>query len=68
MANCPRSPVDAVVTRQAPNVDKAIKRHGAWYNHEESDNHHEEQEERLEGRKGRRLSLSADRCENQGAE
>jgi hypothetical protein len=32
-----------------------------------SDNNHEE-EERLEGRKRRNLSLSADRCENQGAE
>jgi hypothetical protein len=31
-------------------------------NHEESDNCHEEDEERLEGRKRRRLSLSADRC------
>ena len=37
-------------------------------NHEESDNNHEEEEERLEGSKRRRLSLSADRCENQGAE
>src|SRR5262245_42710591 len=35
-------------------------------NHEESDNNHEEQ--RLQGRKRRRLCLSADRCENQGAE
>src|SRR6185295_17533167 len=35
--------------------------------HEESDNNHEEEEERLGGRKSRRLSLSADRCENQGA-
>ena len=32
--------VDAVVTRRAPNVHKAIKWHAAWYNHEESDNHH----------------------------
>jgi hypothetical protein len=32
------------------------------------DNNHEEEQERLEGRKRRRLSLSADRCENQGAE
>jgi hypothetical protein len=64
MANCPRSRVDAVVTRQAPNVHKAIKWHGIWYNHEESDIHHEEEEERLDGRKRRRLSLSADRCEN----
>ena len=31
-------------------------------NHEENDNNHEEDEERLEGRKRRRLSLSADRC------
>src|SRR5215475_11657778 len=29
--------------------------------------HHEEEKERREGRKGRRLSLSADPCENQGA-
>ena len=41
---------------------------GRRNNHEESDNNHEEDEERLEGRKRRRLSLSADRCENQGAE
>ena len=34
----------------------------------ESDNNHEEDEEQLKGRKGRRLSLSPDRCENQGAE
>jgi hypothetical protein len=33
---------DAAVTRQALNVHKAIKWHGAGYNHEESDNHHEE--------------------------
>jgi hypothetical protein len=37
-------------------------------NHEENDNNHEEEEKRLEGRKRGRLSLSADRCENQGAE
>jgi len=36
--------------------------------HDESDNNHEEEDERLEGRKNRRLSLSADRCKNQGAE
>jgi hypothetical protein len=34
----------------------------------ESDNNHEEDEERLEGNQRRRLSLSTDRCENQGAE
>jgi arylsulfatase A-like enzyme len=34
--------------------------------YDESDKKHEE--ERLEGRKRRRLSVSADRCENQGAE
>ena len=39
----------------------------AEYHHEESDGNHEEDEERLEGSKRRRLSLSADRCENQGA-
>jgi hypothetical protein len=37
-------------------------------NHQGSDNNHGEEDERLEGRKRRRLSLSADRCENQGAE
>ncbi len=36
-------------------------------NHEESDNNHEADEERLEGRKRRRVALSTDRCENQGA-
>jgi hypothetical protein len=35
---------------------------------ETSDNRHEEEEERLERRRRRRPSLSADRCENQGAE
>ncbi len=33
-----------------------------------ADNNHEEAEEPIEGRKRRRLSLWADRCENQGAE
>jgi hypothetical protein len=34
----------------------------------ESDNSDEEDDERLEGNQRRRLSLSTDRCENQGAE
>src|SRR5262249_11850119 len=48
----------------------------SYTNHEESDNHHEKEGERLEGstrrRRARRGSPdpagSADRCENQGAE
>jgi hypothetical protein len=33
----------------------------------EATTNHEEAQARLEGRRRRRLSLSADRCENQGA-
>src|SRR2546421_5502925 len=38
-----------------------------WYNHHNSENHHEEEPAGLEGSKWSSLSLSADRCENRGA-
>ena len=45
-----------------------VAKKAADNNHEESDNNHEEDEERLEAGKRRSLSLSANRCEKQGAE
>src|SRR5262245_18774132 len=59
--------MNAMAKRTSKTSAKVAKK-AADNNHEESDNNHEEDEQRLEGRNRRRLSLSADRCENQGAE
>ena len=59
----------AVLRQQVDHAKVSSRRMKNWTNdREESENNHEEEEERLEGRKRRKLSLSADGCENQGAE
>ncbi len=50
----------------AERTSKTLARRPPNNNHEESDNNHEEEDERRRGRKRKRLSLSADRWENQG--
>src|SRR5262245_16255846 len=53
---------------RAPSAEQRYSSESSDSNHEESDDKHEEEAERFKGSKSRSLYLSADRCENQGAE